>query len=78
MKTTGQLMSNLRISISQVAESVSVTSSSTFIARQVKLDKKRAELEARHAFVKAEAEANKNILSKLEKQKSNLKSLQLN
>ena len=44
-------------SVSQVAESVSATSSSTFIARQVKLDKKRAELEARHAFVKAEAEA---------------------
>ena len=33
-------------SISQVAESVCVTSSSTFIARQVKLDEKRAELEA--------------------------------
>ena len=44
-------------SVSQVAESVSATSSSTFIARQVKLDKKRAELEARHAFVKAEAKA---------------------
>ena len=44
-------------SVSQVAESVSATLSSTFIARQVKLDKKRAELEARHAFVKAEAEA---------------------
>ena len=44
-------------SVSQVAESVSATSSSTFIARQVKLDQKRAELEARHAFVKAEAEA---------------------
>ena len=44
-------------SVSQVAESVSATSNSTFIARQVKLDKKRAELEARHAFVKAEAEA---------------------
>ena len=44
-------------SISQVAESVSATSSGTFIARQVKLDKKRAELEARHAFVKAEAQA---------------------
>ena len=44
-------------SVSQVAERVSVTSSSTFIARQVELDKKWAELEARHAFAKAEAEA---------------------
>ena len=44
-------------SVSQVGESVSVTSSGTFIARQVKLDKKLAELEARHTFSKAEAEA---------------------
>ena len=34
-----------------------MTSSSTFTALPVKLDKKRAELEARHAFAKAEAEA---------------------
>ena len=44
-------------SVSQVAESVNVTSSSTFIARQVKLSKKWAELEARHTFSKSEAEA---------------------
>ena len=42
-------------SVLQVVESVSVTSSSTFIARQIKLNKKRAEFEARHAFAKAEA-----------------------
>ena len=80
-------------SVSQVAKSVSATSSSTFIAQEVKLDKKRAELEARHAFVKAEAKAKqqhalkiakaeakakKNMLSKSQKQKSNLKSLLLN
>ena len=42
-------------SVSQVAENVSVTSSSTFMARQIKLNKKQAELQARHAFAKAEA-----------------------
>ena len=40
-------------SVSQVAESVRMTSSSTFITRQVKFDKKRAELKARHAFPKS-------------------------
>ena len=39
-------------SVSQVAESISVISSSTFISRQIKLNKKRAELQARHAFAK--------------------------
>ena len=42
-------------SVSHIAESISVTSSSTFIARQIKLNKKRAKLEAKHAFEKAEA-----------------------
>ena len=42
-------------SVLQVAKNVSVTSSSTFIARQIKLNKKRGELEARPAFITAEA-----------------------
>ena len=53
-----------------------MTSSSTFIARQVKLNKKRADLEARHAFAKVEARL--NMLSKSQKQKSDKKSLRLN
>ena len=60
-------------SVSQVAESVSATSSSTFIARQVKLDKKRAELEARHAFVKAEAEAKQKHALEIAKAEEQLK-----
>ena len=32
-----------------------MTSNNTFIARKIDVDKKRAELEARHAFAKAEA-----------------------
>ena len=88
----GKLISNLMI-VPLVAESVSVTSNSTFLARKIELNKKRAELEAAHAFTKAEAEANKNILSKSQKRRrkpnknmlsksqkqiSNLKSLRLN
>ena len=60
-------------SVSQVAESVSATSSSTFIARQVKLDEKRAELEARHAFVKAEAEAKQKHALEIAKDEEQLK-----
>ena len=71
-------------SVSQVAESVSETSSSTFIARQVKANKKRAELEARHAFAKeevkhaleiakAEAKARQKHALKISKAKEQLK-----
>ena len=59
--------------VSQVAERVSVTSSSTFIARQVKLYKKRAELEARLAFAKAEAEAKQKHALEIAKAEEQLK-----
>ena len=53
----------------QVAESVSVTSGSTFIARQIELDKERAEFEARGAFAKVEAKAKHALkLAKAEEQ----------
>ena len=60
-------------SVSQVAERVSVTSSSTFIAQQVKLDKKQAELEARHDFAKAEAETRQKHALEIPKAEEQLK-----
>ena len=60
-------------SVSQAAKRVNVTFSSTFIARQVKLDKKRAEFEARHAFAKAEAEARQKHALEIAKAEEQLK-----
>ena len=65
-------------SVLQVAESVSVTSRSTFITRQIELDKKRTKLKLDMLSQMRKRKPNKNMLSKSQKQKSNLKSLRLN